>query len=283
MSRRDARSLWLFQNFFDDVQYTGHTISASTSPTGAEAYRVGTARRSAIDAWAPTSNSTHWVMVDCGQPRAASLCIIDRGHNLNLSTTGGFRLEGRSSTTVSWTPVWESTNVPTAYGPAPSTVPWGVPTYEGALLRQFPPTVFRYWRLFIRGSTAYTPKIRNLYLGLAWEPSEPMLSPSDWDASQVNYDQTATPSNWRGVGRVAVTREGAALYRLTSFGEYETARRHLNQYDQGHVAWHVPRRGRAEEAFCVQIPPVRLPRPQEPGNIFRSVNLPYREHEPLPL
>ena len=72
MTRPDQQSLWLFQNFYDDVQYRTHSITASSSPTGAEAYRVGTARRSAIDAWAPTTeNSTHWVQVDCGIPRPA--------------------------------------------------------------------------------------------------------------------------------------------------------------------------------------------------------------------
>jgi len=283
MTRRDARSLWLFQNFFDDLQFTDHTVTASTSPAGAEAYRVGTSRRAAIDQWAPNGeNSTHWVQVDCAIPRPASMCVIDRGHNLAQSTKG-FYLEARSSTTASWTSVWSSTTTPTVVGPGPSTTSWGVPTYEGALLRQFPVQVFRYWRLRIPPSTGYAPKVRNLHLGLAWFPEEPPLSPGDWDATQVNYEESATPSNWRGTGRVAVSREGSQLYRLTSFGAYEVARRHLKMYEEAPAAWFVPSRGRAEHAFCVQIPPVRLPRPQEPGNIYRSVNLPYREHEPRPL
>lgn len=283
MSRRDARSLWLCQNFYDDVQFEDHTVSASTSPTGGEAYRVGTARRSAIDSWTPSSeNSTHWVQVDCAVPRPANLAVIDRGHNLGQSTKG-FSLEARSSTSYGWTSVWASTSTPTGFGPGASTSPWGIQTYEGALLREFRPQVFRYWRLRVPPSTGFAPIIRNVWLGLAYSPSEPALSPSDWDATQVNYEQTATPSNWRGTGRVALTREGSALYRLTSFGEYELARRHVMEYETGVASWFVPQRSRAENAFCVQIPPVRMPRPQEPGNLFRSLNFPYREYSPLPL
>lgn len=283
MTRLHSRSLWLFQNFYDDLQFTGHTITASSSPTGGEAYRVGTARRSAIDSWSPvTENSTHWVQVDCAIPRPASVCVVDRGHTLENSSKG-FALEGRSSTSVGWTQVWGSTQTPSHYGPASSTTLWGVKTYEGALLREFPTQVYRYWRFRIPPSTGYAPSLRNLYLGLAWRPLEPALSPSDWDAAQVKYEESATPSDWRGVGRVAVSREGSALYRLRSFGEYLTARRHMEEYQRGVVSWWIPRRGRAEEAFCVQIPPVRLPKPQEPGNIYRSLNIPYREHEPLPI
>lgn len=283
MSRRDARSLWLCQNFYDDIQFQDHTITASTSPTGGEAYRVGTARRSAIDAWTPgAENSTHWLEVDCAVPRPANMAVIDRGHNL-ADSSGGFILEGRSSTSFNWTEVWASTTTPTVFGAGPSTTPWGVVTYEDALVRQFHTQVFRYWRLRIPPSTGYAPVIRGLWLGLAFKPSEPMLSPSDWDATQVNYEESATPSNWRGVGRVALTREGAAMYRLTSFGEYELARRHVMEYETGVASWFVPQQGRAENAFCVQIPPVRMPRPQEPGNLYRTVNFPYREHSPQPL
>jgi len=283
MSRQDARSLWLCQNLFDDLQFSGHTLTASTSPTGGEAYRVATGRRSAIDAWTPAAqNSTQWVMVDCAVPRPASMAVVDRGHNLAESTKG-FSLEGRGSTASAWTAVWESTATPITYGAGPSTTPWGVLTYEGALLREFPTQVFRYWRFRIPPSTGYAPIIRGLYLGQPFKPSEPALSPSDWDAAQINYEQSATPANWRGIGRVAVSREGSAMYRLTSFGEYMTARRHVSEYETGVASWFVPRTGRAEEAFCVQIPPVRMPAPQEPGWSFRTLNLPYREHQPLPL
>lgn len=283
MSRKDARSLWLCQNFYDDIQFSGHTVTASSSPTGTEAYRVGTARRAAIDAWAPSAqNSTHWVQVDCGVPRPANMAVVDRGNNL-AESAGGFVLEGRSSTDFGWTPVWQSTATPTVYGPGPSTVAWGVLTYEGALVREFAPQVFRYWRLRTPPSTGYAPVIRNLWLGLAFKPTEPALSPGDWDATQVNYEQAATPSNWRGIGRVALTREGSAMYRLTSFGEYLTARRHVSEYEQAVATWFVPRASRAEEAFCVQIPPVRMPKPQEPGMLFRTLNFPYREYQPAPL
>ena len=282
MSRRDARSLWLSQNLFDDLQFPLHTVTASSSPVGNESWRVATGRRSAIDAWAPpTQNSTQWIAVDCATPRPANLLVIDRGHNLGVG--GAFSLEGRSSTAQPWTAVVESTAVATVVGPAPSTAAWGAPTYEGALVREFRPAVFRHWRLRVPPSTGYAPVIRNMALGQAWIPSEPAVGPSDWDATQVNYDETVTPSGWRGTGRVALTREGAAMYRLTSFGEYETSRRHMQEYQQGRISWYVPQRGRAELAMCVQIPAVRMPAPQEPGNIFRTLSLPYREHQPLPL
>lgn len=285
MSRNQARSLWLAQNLFDEVQFSTHVVSASTSPTGGEAYRVGTARRSAIDAWTPgAENSTHWVQVDCGTPQPANLCVIDRGHNLDsTSHVGGFYLEGRNSTSAAWTELWRSTDVPSSPYPGPSTCVCGVRTFEGALLREFPVTVWRYYRLRIPPSTGYAPVIRNLALGLAFSPSNPALPPSDWDAAQVTYPETVTPSGWRGSGRVAVIREGSAFYRLESFGEYMAARTHLQEYESGVVSWYVPRRGRAEEALCVKIPPVTLPKPVEPGYPYRSLSLPYREHEPLPL
>lgn len=282
MSRRDARSLWLVQNLFDDLQFSDHLLTGSSSPSGAEAYRVATARRSAIDTWAPVSeNSTHWVQVDCVIPRPASLLVIDRGSNLGTSAAG-FYLEGRYSTGSSWVTVWGSTEANGMYGPGASTSPYGVQTYEGAIVKEFAPQVFRFWRFRIPPSTGYAPRVRNLALGLPFEASEPSVS-NDWDGTQVNYDSAASPSNWRGTGRVSNTREGAMMYRFTSYGEYLTAKRHLSEYETGVASWFVPRRGRAEESMCVQIPPVRFPKPVEPGNLFRSVNLPYREHEPLAL
>jgi len=285
MSRDAARSLWLIKNLFDEVQFSTHVVSASSSPVGGEAYRVGTARRSAIDAWRPaTENSTHWVQVDCGSPLPANLAVIDRGHNLDsTSHTGGFYLEGRDSTAASWTELWRSTDVSDAPLPGPSTCVCGVRTYEGALLREFPVTVWRYYRLRIPPSTGFAPIIRNLAVGLAFAPSNPALAPSDWDSAQVSYGESVTPSGWRGSGRVAVVRQGSALYRLESFGEYMSARSHLIAYESGQISWYVPRRGRAEESLCVRIPPVAFPKPTEPGYPFRSLSLPYREHEPLPL
>lgn len=283
MSRDAQRSLWLFQNLLDDIQWPGHTLTASTNPTGAEAYRVATGRRAAIDAWtAVTTNSTHWIQVDCAVPRAANLCVVDRGHNLDNSSKG-FQLEARSSTALAWAPVWGSTFTPLLAGPAPSTTIWGARTWEGALLREFPLQVWRYWRFRVPPSTGYAPSIRNLALGFAWSPSAPAITPSDFDGSQVNFQESVTPSGWRGVGRVANTRVGSALYRLQSYGEDEAMRHHLSEYEQGRVSWCVPFRGRAEQAFCTQIPPVTVPKPQEPGQLYRTAAIPFREHEPLPL
>lgn len=283
-ARRGARGVWLFQNVFDEVQFPDHVLSASSSPSGGEAYRVATGRRSAIDAWTPgAENTTHFVEVNCQIPRAVNLCIIDRGHNLDSTLCRGFFLEARDSTTCSWSELWRSTDVPTSAQPGPSTAIDGIRTWEGALVHQFPVSAWRYYRLRIPASTGYAPVVRNLALGLAWSPSEPALAPSDYDQTQVAFEETVSPSGWRGSGRVSKTRAGSALYRLTSFGEYLNTRVQLGEYQSGRISWYIPRRARAEEAICVKMPPVTFPAPMEPGWPYRSVSVPYREHEPRPL
>src|SRR3990167_11293764 len=78
---------YLVQNYFSDVAFPTHTISAEEEATGYEAWRVADGRRSPADHWKPTTpNSQTWVKFDTGAAgtitQVPHIVALDRGHNL---------------------------------------------------------------------------------------------------------------------------------------------------------------------------------------------------------
>ncbi len=240
---------------------------------------MATGRRYTGDAWNPgATNSTHWVEVDCGQARVASFVALDRGHNLAGKQ---IYLEGRNSTSLSWATVVVSTYVPSAsYGALPSTLAPGVATPEGAWVREFNPTAFRYWRLRVPPSTGFAPRVVGLHLGPSWSPSNPAVAPYDADAARVEFASAVNPSGWQAAGRVSVVRSGAFRYLSETIWDDVVAQAFLDEYRRRRISWVIPQRSDARGAMMVTHTAGAVPNQWTGQMEGRAWTLPYVEHQP---
>lgn len=268
-------------NYFDDLLNTGHTVSANTEASGFEVWHVANGRRSADDYWAPTTaNTDAWVKVDCGAAKSADFIAIDRGHNLEGRTVA---LQ-TSSDDVTWTSVFSVTFPSSDAADTAISAAAGAYTEEGAWVKTFTSTSARYWRLHITAAASYTPRVVGLWLAEAWQAGSQQYPdrPFDEDATVGAWQATGNDQGWSAASSSAAPRQGDLSIRLDSFSEYDdTVRDFLALYRQGRVAWIVANSAQAERAMLAKAPAgSRVSAPYGDRWGYRTVSLPYVEHEP---
>lgn len=275
------RTVFLVDNFFNDVQHPDHVLSASSSASGHEPWRVGTARRTSLNGWTPTElNTEAWVRVDCGTAKSADMVAIDRGHNLAGRTIA---LQ-RSSDGSAWT------NVASVVVPAEPTsngvltTPPGVHTTEGAWLLRFTAAASRYWRLHVPAMGAdLRPYVVGLYLGSSWAPTSPLSLPMRDLDLELAYTDTVSDALWAGGTRAAARGRGAISIKLEE-AERPAARAAIREQfiRRARRMWIVFNDEQAEDAVLAYAPPQEFSFPAaEPGWMHPALSFEWAEHEPL--
>lgn len=264
-------------NLFDDLLYTSHTVTANEE--GTEAWHVANNRRSPSDYWTPTTaNNDAWVEVACDRVRSADFVAIDRGHNLAGKTVALQVSDDDFTTTES---VFSIT-FPSSYGHGSLlSATNGARTEEGAWVKSFDLRAAKYWRLHITAAASFTPKVVGLWVGKMWDPGEYVDRPWDEDGSVGAFEAAGNDLGWSAYTTQAAPRQGQVSLRLSNFYADDASRRFLDLYRRGRPAWYVPQQDRAERAGLVKVPQgARIEAPYEAGWGYRTVRLPYVEHEP---
>lgn len=267
-------------NLFDDLLYTGHTVTANEEAGGKEVWHVANNRRSPSDYWTPTTaNNAAWVRVDCGAAKAADFIAIDRGSNLEGKTI----TLATSPDNVTYTTVFSVAVPSAAVDDTALAAAAGAYTEEGAWVKSFTSASARYWRLTVSAAVSYTPRIVGLWLGARWDVGTYHDRPHDEDASVGAWTAEQNELGWSAYSTDADVRQGEVSLRLMSDAAYDSAARSfLAQYRKGRPAWYVPDTDRAERAFLLKCPQgARVGAPYETGWGYRTVRLPYVEHQPV--
>jgi hypothetical protein len=275
-----AKPVLLVENLFSDDQFTGHTVTAESTVTGFEAYKVATGRRSPAEFWkSDTDNQATWVKVQCDKVRAANMVVLDRGHNLKGES---FTLECSNDNFTTTETVIDTITLPSESAPGGVDELLGVRTEEGAWVKRFGVRAAKYWRVSIpaMGSNK-RPNIVGLWLGLSWEPRAFDLPWSD-ETSETVGSVTVSASGWEG-GRLAERRVGAIGLRMDNYYEYDQARYHVQGlFAAREPMWMLQDGGQADRTILVIRPPGRLGFEfREDWWNMRRGNFQWTEHEPL--
>ena len=273
-----SRPLFAPENFFNRVQFPLHTVSATEEPTGNEAFRVGTGRRSALNFATSTSANALWSLkVACNKLRAADFIAIDRGFNLT-----SWELQGSNDDFTTYETILSVTMPTVTVAPSNLNTAPGVLTEEGAWLRRFPTRVYRYWRIYVPAmGTGLRPQITGAYLGLSWEPEFLQALPFTYGARNLIYTESESDTAWVGSSRPAQRYETDIVLKMESWDEYDLARRHIEQgtWRKRHT-WYVPNQARAERSWLGVAPPGKYRFEKAKGWGFPVARFPLVEYEP---
>jgi hypothetical protein len=269
------------QNFFSDLQYPGHTISADQEPAGYEAWRVGTARRHLLNRWqATTANADHYLKVDCGSgvTRGATFVAIDRKSN---HVGKRFVLES-SPDNSAWTGVFDCT-VPSSASGTPAGAN-GCLTDEGAWLKTFTVATARYFRLTSKAMGAgVVPQLTGVWLGQAYQPTDDVLYyPLDDDRYDLAFEALTSPYGWAGRSRVARVRTGTVSIKLMGTSDEAQLRADImGLYARGFPAWICWKKtDRPTAALLGRVPAGSLALARIDAWPFRTLDLPFVEEQP---
>ena len=276
-----AKPVMLAENLFSDDQFTGHTITAESTVTGFEAYRVATGRRSPTEFWkSDTDNQATWIKVTCDKVRAANMVVLDRGHNLKGES---FTLECSNDDFTTTETIINAITLPSESTPGDVDEALGVRTEEGAWVKRFGLRAAKYWRVSIPAMGAnQRPNIVGLWLGLSWE-SRVFDEPWSDEASQTVGTVTVSPSGWEG-GHLAERRTGTIGLRMDNAFEYDQARYHIQGlFAAREPMWLMYDGGQADRTILVTRPPGRLgfEFPSADQWLDRRGSFQWSEHEPL--
>jgi hypothetical protein len=230
----DAR--FLAENLMSKVQFPDHTVAAEEEPTGNEAWRVATGRRSGIKyATATTANSEWWIGVTFDRLRAFDMIVIDRGHNL-AGYAMDFRISSDSFST--YETVFDIT-MPAVSSPGSLSNGLGVLTEEGAWVKSFDVRASLEARLYIDAMGAgLKPQIPGLYFGKSI--SVPYLDkPWSEDMDTMFVSEATLESGWTGRGPITQRRGGTITLKASSFDNYDDELRYHFQgrFGSGAPMW----------------------------------------------
>ena len=264
---------FLIENYFSDIQFSAHVISANQEGARTEALRVATGRRSSLDRWSPTSlNVEAWIKVDLTSSKSATACIIDRGHNLSGKTV----VLERSPDNSAWTQVFSVTIPATAATDGDFDAANGITTDEGAWVKRFGSVSDRYWRLRIPGMGAdLKPDIIGLWLGNTWEPGKITIPMQDEQAETVTQ-RGQSDRGWQGNTQAVRRRTGEIFLQLDAAAE-SAAIAAIADYDLMRLMWIIHDADKAERAVLAQRPDGRIGFGFEPGWFPRQGRIPWVE------
>ena len=267
---------FLIENYFSDVQFSTHVISANEEGAGTEAFRVATGRRSSLDRWSPTSlNLEAWIKVDLTSSKSATACIIDRGHNLGGKTV----VLERSADDAAWTQVFSVTIPATAATDGDFDAANGITTDEGAWVKRFASVSDRYWRLRIPAMGAnLKPDIIGLWLGNTWEPGK-LTMPALDEHAQVVTKRGTSDVGWEGNTKAVRQRAGELFLQLADAAQ-AGALAAIEQFDLLRPMWILEDADRAERAVLARRPDGRVGFGFELGWFPRQGRIPWVEHQP---
>lgn len=266
------------ENYFNERAFTEHGISANVNTE--DAFRVGTNRRSLLDALEGETNTILQVDVDCGEVKPVDYLAVDRGANIFGKA---IKLRGSTDDFAASNDILLDITLPAA-SPASSgaLLTAGAITKEGAWVREISEQTYRYYRFEVAAVADFTPKVVNLSLGPLWKLPFLPDRPHNEDEENVQLSSIETPAGWRGPGQISNRKEGSVGIRLENFDAYADALTFQEHWNSGRVAWYIPDQAKAEKAFKIVTPGGRsgffLPESEEWA--YRVQRLQYIEHEP---
>lgn len=273
--------LFLSENLFSVAQFPGHTVSAEEEPSGYEAHQVGNGRRAPQYRWqASTANSESYIQTRCDELRAVNCLIIDRGHNLAGETV---TLRASSNNWTDYNDIF-SIVIPSVVGGSPSGA-MGCVTSEGAWIKTFDPEAFYDYRVVIAAMGAgLVPQIVNLWLGLAFQPDEHLLTyPLQDHALRVIGEHTESPFGWRGRAHVATPKRGALTLKCPTETHYDAIEYQvMDLFANGYAAWVIWQRDNApHKAMLVSHDGDSLEwaRDMSWSPVLRYVTVPFHEEQ----
>ena len=242
----------LSENFFNEVLFTGHTLTASSSAANHPAWHVGTGRRQpAQNYWTPSSTGADsWIAVQCDVSRSADMLAIDRAHNLAGQTV---RLQ-TSADGVVWGDLI-SFVVPSTLN-ANADLDSGAATEEGAFVRRFTATAALHWRVFVDSMGAGNrPKIMGLHLGTSFSPANSLVKPFSHGEYELTHTETTSPHGHTAAGTIAQKRRGSFRIECVDRSEWAVARLHIDQrFLRRRPTWLVLDDAEAEKALLAVHP-----------------------------
>lgn len=278
------------ENFFDELQFPLHTLSASSEAAGFEAFHVATGRRYPSDRWSPsTANADHWVQANCDQSRAANFCAIDRYSN-HLDKRFVVQCSSDAMVTIetAWgIPPGTTVTVPKTIGGTPGGSS-GVLTSEGAWLKTWVASAAgTSWRLYSFAMGAnITQQIVGAWIGQAWMPTDFVIADhADDESVGVGYNMTQSSSGWKGRTRSSRVRSGSITVRLDSQLDFDMVRYQvLGLYAGGSPAWLCfDREGGAHKAMLVSCPTGLLDFGAKQSWLNkRMITIPFEEEQAVP-
>ncbi len=267
-----GQPIFLVENLFSTAQFSQHTVQANEEPTGTEAWRVATGRRSGLDMWTPTTlNADAYLEVQCDRVRGFDMIALDRDHNLEGVTV---QLRGSNQSAFTAYETILSITLPSTSAPASITDALGVVTEEGAWVKRFDFRAYRYVRFFVGAMGAgLKPEIVGLWLGLSYRP-RPFDFPWTDEADEIVTDEDPVTN---------VRRVGTQGIRLETDAEYELARYHLqSHFGYRRPTWLCPDETRGDRTMLVRRAPASPLRFEYDGQwLWRRGVLQWVEHEPL--
>lgn len=275
-----ARPLFCSGNFFNTVMYPLHAVSADQEPAGNEAFRVGTGRRSSLNAaTATTAADPWWVKVRCDRVRTADFIAIDRGHNLAGKE---IILQGSNDNFTTTENIFDITVPSSVYAPSDLRETPGTKTEEGAWIHRFDVRAYRDWRLYVPSmGTGLKPWIVGLYLDMSWEPEFLHALPFTFGGRRLSFTEVESDTAWVGASRAAQRYETTINLQLQDWAEYDLARIHVEtQMWRRRPTWYVPDQARAERSWLGQVPAGTYRFEQARGWGFMQTSFPLVETAP---
>jgi hypothetical protein len=237
---------FLVENFFSRRQFPNHVgagpngVFGDEEAPGAESFRIATGRRWSGDRWQPlTVNAQHTLTVICDRLRGATMCALDRGHNLAGKEVA---LEVSQDGGATWETVFDLV-LPTVVGPGALDDVLGCRTEEGAWLIRFPQTSAPRWRLRIPAMGAgLLPQVVGLWLGQGWAPQDGLRFPVAVDQTDFLVDEIVSEAGWRGRNAPGLVRADTLNFKAgaNGFYDYELGRHHVQLlFGSGKPMWIV--------------------------------------------
>lgn len=275
------RTIFLAQNLFNEIANPGYVVTASSEAAGHEAFRVGAGRRHALSSWTPaTANVEAWVAVDAGAAVTASMCVIDRGHNLAGHTVIIEASDDNFSTATTIASLAPAaTSTPNS---SISTTPAHATTDEGAVVIRFAEHSARYWRLRIPAMGAgLAPIVVGLYLGAAWQPAQPLALPYQDEDAELQYDAATSGALWMSGTAPATRRLGEIVLKVSgTAGEAAALALVRDNFIRRRPTWIIFDDLKAERAVLAIAPSQRAGMGMESGWFGRTIRFNWVEHEP---
>lgn len=269
--------VFLSANYFNLRAFRTHAIQASHDD--GNGFRVGTSRRTPLDALQGDEDTVLTVRVDLGESKPVDFFGLDRGHNLY-----GEQIQLQHSTddfAADVTTAFSATLPAVGESGTDADLDDGVQTPEGAYLRRVTQVSARYWRLRVPAIAGIAPRVVGLFIGEAWQPGVPPWRPHAPEQEDVAFAEHTTPAGWRGAGQVARPRAGELTLKLESFTAYAAAERLFQRhYTARRAFWVVPDDERSEGAFLAVITPGEAGWRFDTDWAYRQQAIRYVEHEP---
>lgn len=264
-------------NLFSRRAYPNHTLAGDEEPSGHEAFRIATGRRSPYtNYWEGiTANQQRTLTLTCDRVRSANLFVLDRGHNLDGKEV---ILECANVSDFSSAQVVFDIVLPSAVGAGSLDDDFGVKSEEGAWYKRFPTRDAYYWRIRIPAMGAnLKPKVVGAHLSLAfafdpWRPNAP-------DQDELGGDVSESDTGAQGIANPWNRRTDTLRVQLLSAFDYEIAYNAFKHFFKRRATFYIPNDSWAQTACCILRPPGVSGFGKDPDYFPHKAMIPYIEHE----